>query len=351
MVAAHAWTRLQDSDIVSQMRDTLSDLHLFVATVRAGGVRAVATRLNVPRSTVSRRLALFQQRLGVELLQSGVTGSRLTEVGDEYFERFAEVVDGAESLVESVGVRAARVRGTLRIAASAVFAEAYLSTVLPAYVNDHPEVRVELLLAVDRIDLRSAKIDVAFRTSPLEDDERTAIRLRESINGFFAAPSYLAKHPAPERPADLARHHLIVTGEPGHKANWRYLERQQERAIAVNGRVVSPSFALTLVLACRGVGICRMPTILVDELLAQGRLVPLLRPYWHRAQISAVFPKGLASSAKVRVFLERVRAALGAPAVRNRGREQHPTGAQLARDLPAQNEELSRPISPARKRR
>jgi DNA-binding transcriptional LysR family regulator len=287
------------------MWDGLDDLAFFVAAARAGGVRAAAARLSVPRSTVSRRLAALERRLGVALLRRGGASLALTDVGGAYFERVAGVVDAAEALVGELSGQAVRARGTLRVAASAVFAEEFLAPVVERYAREQPEVRVELHLAVERLDLRAHRIDVAFRTTPLRDaDDFTSVRLGESVNGFFASPPYVRARGRPRHPSDLAGHDLVAVGEPGRRLAWRYREGGHEKALAVRPRVLASSFTFAQRACAAGVGVVRLPSFLVGGAVQRGELEPLLEPYWHHSWVHAVFPLGVASSRKTRAFVE-----------------------------------------------
>jgi DNA-binding transcriptional LysR family regulator len=292
------------------MRDALGDLAMFVAAVRAGGIRAAAARLAVPRSTVSRRISALERRLGVRLLQRTRTrtGFLLTDVAQDCFDRVAAIVDSAEAVAAELSGASVQARGTLRVAASSLFADEFLAPIIERYTRAHPDVAVELDLAIDRIDLRANRIDVAFRTAPLgDDDDFTAVRLGDSVNGFFASPAYLRDHPRPQHPRQLSEHSLIAVGEPSKKVIWRYTERNRERAITVRPRVLAGSFELVKNVCVAAVGISRLPAFLACDLVQDGRLAPILEPYWHNSSVHAVFPRGIAAGLKTRAFVELAR--------------------------------------------
>jgi len=287
---------------------TIDDLSIFVAIARAGGVRPAAGRLGLPRSTVSRRILSLERQLGVKLLRRSAKGLRLTDVAHDYFPRIVTIVEAAEAVVGELSGQAVRAQGTLRIAASPMFADEFLAPLVERYARAHPEVNVELHLAIERIDLRSAAIDVAFRTSPLDDDdEYTAVRLGDSINGFYASPDYLRRRPAPRHPKELAGHDLVVIGEPGRKLKWRYLERNRERVVHVDARVVASTLEFSRQVCIGGGGIVRMPSFFACDFVRRGELVPILRPYWHRSVVLALFPRGIGAGLKTRAFVELCR--------------------------------------------
>jgi len=300
------------------MWDALSELSVFVATARAGGIRPAAAQLGVPRSTVSRRLALLERRLGVRLLLRSTKGLVLTDVAREAFDRISRIVDSADALVRELSGQGVKARGTLRVAASTAFADALLAPILAGYTKAYPEVTIELYLAIEKIDLRKNRIDVAFRTTPLDDDDEfTGLRLGESVNGFFAAPSYLAGRRAPLHPRELREHVLVAMAEPGRKLVWRYAQGKREGVIAIQPKVVASSFASVLAACVSGVGVARLPSFLAAPAVDRGELVPLMVRHWHESAVYAVFPKGVAAGMKTRAFVEHCRAPL-ATALRGR---------------------------------
>ncbi len=286
------------------MRDALENLAVLVAIVREGGVRAAATRLGVPRSTVSRRLESLERSLGGPLLRRGPRLA-LTEVGQATFDRIAAVVDEVDALRAEVTGHSEGVRGRLRVAASGVFAETFLGPVVQRYVLQNPEVGVELFLAVERIDLRELRIDVAFRTSPLEDsDDFSSTPIGNSINGFFASASYLSKHKCPRHPAELGGCATVAVGRPDRALAWRYADAGVERTVSVRPRVVAENFTFVRDAAVAGVGIVRLPIFFAQAAIDAKLLVPVLEPFWHASRVHALYPKHMARVAKTRAFVD-----------------------------------------------
>jgi DNA-binding transcriptional LysR family regulator len=265
-------------------------------------------------------LAALEGRLGVALLQRG-SRFALTDVGRDYLECVATVVDAGEALVAELSSEVVRARGTLRVAASSLFAEEFLVPVMATYLREHAEVSLELHLAIDRVDLRAHHIDVAFRSGPLVDaDDFTSLRLGQSINGFFASPAYVRERGKPTSAAELTRHALVVVGEPGRPQHWRIEEGGHEKRLELRPRVLAPSFRLALDACVHGLGITRMPTFVANEWVATGALVPVLRSAWHRSDVHAVFPRGLAAGLKTRSFVEAAKRALTASRLAPRAR-------------------------------
>jgi DNA-binding transcriptional LysR family regulator len=282
----------------------LDDLALFVAVVRHGGLRPASTTLGIPRSTISRRLTQLEDTLGVRLLERNTARVELTASGAEHFARIAEAVDLADVAVRSIRDEASEPRGTLRIAASHVFAEGVLVPVTARYLERYPRTRVELLLSPKRIDLVVARVDIAFRTDPLgSPSDHAAKRLADSVRGIFASPAYVARHGLPARAADFANHALLSVDEPGGEKSWTFAEDGKRITLDVSFRVQTPSFTFVTRACVAGLGIARLPMLAVADELAAGRLVPILESHWSRLGVFALFPTGRRAM-KTRAYLD-----------------------------------------------
>src|SRR5262245_12634321 len=130
---------------------TLDDLALLVDAVRAGGVRAVARAMGVPRSTASRRLARMQQALGAPLTRRGAGPLALSDAAEASFERIAQLVDEARELGAELGRRGKEPQGVLRLATTSVFAGHVLPPVMAKYLARYPRVRLELSTTTERV--------------------------------------------------------------------------------------------------------------------------------------------------------------------------------------------------------
>lgn len=290
------------------MGHSLDDLALLVDAVRAGGVRAVARAQGVPRSTVSRRLARLEDALGVRLTQRGTGALALSDDAEASFERLARLVDEARDVSAELTTRGREPRGVLRLATTPIFAEHVLPDLLATYLAKHPAVRFELLSSTERIDLSAERVDVAIRGGPLEDSTSfTAKRLGTLTVGLFASPAYLARRGAPQSPAELADHDLLVSTTRSAGAQWGMQKKDRRESLRVVGRVHAANENFLLELAERGVGIVRTPTYVVAEQLRSRRLVPVLEPAWIHSEVHVVYPLG--APPRTVAFVELVREA------------------------------------------
>jgi DNA-binding transcriptional LysR family regulator len=285
------------------MGHTFDDLALLVDVVRAGGVRAVARELGVPRSTVSRRLQRLETSLGVRLERRG-GGLVLSEAAQSSFERLARVVDEAREVSDELGSQQAEPRGVLRLATTALFAEHALPDVLAAYLAAHPKVRVEVLSSTERLDLAAERVDVAIRAGPLEDLATWTSRKlgRVTTVGLYASPAYARRRGLPATLEALEQHELLVSTSRPAGTQWVTQRREGRKPVRVVGRLHSTSENLLLSLCERGAGLIRAPAYAVEEQVSRGRLVPVLESTWLRTEIHLVYPLG--APPRTRAFVE-----------------------------------------------
>ena len=290
-------------------RITASDLVVFAAVARAGGIRRAAELLAIPRSTVSRQLAELERALGGRLVTRSTRRFTLTELGTAVAEQGARLQDILDGVARITSRTATEPTGTLRLAASPVIGEELLPGVLAEYLARYPAVRVEVQLAVAFSDLRRSGIDLALRTGPLEDaSDLYATRLGTSLKGHYASRAYLKARGAPASPAELARHECIVIG--GRRdATWSFRDRQGEVHVEVPDRLAVDSYALARTACAAGAGIARLPSLYAAQLVERGALVPVLERFWPRTTLFAVHAAGQPAPPKIRAFVEFARAA------------------------------------------
>ena len=149
----------------------LNDLALFVAAVEQGGFAAGGRHLGLPRSTLSKRVALLEEHLGVRLLQRSSRRFALTEVGQAFFDRARAALSEVESAEAIVRDRQAEPSGTVRISASIPVVQGELAVCLPPLARRYPRLRIEVEVSDRFVDLAQEGIDIALRShfGPLPD--------------------------------------------------------------------------------------------------------------------------------------------------------------------------------------
>jgi DNA-binding transcriptional LysR family regulator len=285
------------------------DMLVFAAVARAGGVRKGAETLGIPRSTASRHLASLERSVSARLVARSTRRFVLTEIGRTLLEQCTRLEDIMRATQGVVARSAAEPQGTLRIATSPIIGEDLLPSVLADYLLRCPEVNVEVAVAVDFVDLRSAGVDIAVRTGPIEDaSDLYAARLGNSPKGHYVSPAYAKKHGVPKAPDALAEHACIVIGAQ-REVTWTFRAHGKRLHQAVTGVLQTDSYRLARSAAAAGIGVARLPYIFAEPLLRTGELVPVLDKFSETMVIYAVHASGTPAPPKIRVFVELLRSA------------------------------------------
>ncbi len=286
------------------------EMEVFLRVVQAGSFAAAARSLDLTPSAVSKLIARLEARLGVRLIQRTTRALTLTGEGEAYVRSAARIVQELDAADQAAAAGA--VRGRLTVSASAPFGTMYVTPAIPAFLARHPEVIVDLSLTDDIIDLVAQRTDVAIRMGDLADSALIARKLGQSRRVVCAAPSYLARMGAPERPADLERHECLTFNFRRAGTAWRFRVDGREVEQAVAGGVQVNNGETMKQLALAGAGIARLGRFHVADALATGALVALLEPYnpGDLEQASAVYLGGGPAPPRVRAFIDFLAAAV-----------------------------------------
>lgn len=275
---------------------------LFARVVEAGSFAEAARALGQTRAAVSKQIGVLEERIGAQLLQRTTRRMHLTEIGQEFYARCARIAAEVEEAERTVASLQGAVRGTLRIAAPVTFGRRYLSSVVSGFLEEHPEVRVELVLSDTPRSLESEGFDVSIRVAARPDSGETARVLAPSPHVVCGAPAYFEQVGTPTRPDDLRDHDCLLYSSLPTPALWRF---RGGKTVRVRGRFAVNHGESLRQAAIDGLGIGYMPTFVVGEDLEAGRLVSVLEDHAHSVQkVWAVHPRSENLAPKVRAFID-----------------------------------------------
>ncbi|MRX10230.1 LysR family transcriptional regulator [Pseudoduganella sp. FT25W] len=294
------------------------DLLLFARIVECGSFSLAAERVQLPKSTVSRRISLLEGQLGERLLQRTTRKLVLTEFGASLLEHARKVADETEAAGALVQHRQVAPSGLLRVSMPADFANVAVSAVLAKFMDRYPAISLELDLSPRRVDLVAEGFDVAIRMGNLPDDATLAARrITFSSLALYASPLYTNLRGLPEHPDDLFKHDLLsLPPRLNGLIRWNLLRGKTswERELPV--RLLANSPELLVRMASTGIGIGASTEAIARPYLQRGELVRVL-PEWAFPQVTgwAVFPGRRLMPAKTRVFIDMLQEAFdtGAP--------------------------------------
>ncbi|WP_342373750.1 LysR family transcriptional regulator [Myxococcus stipitatus] len=274
-----------------------SDMLLFVTVVREESFTQAAQRLGITKQSVSERIRHLEEQLGVRLLERTTRRLRVTGAGATYYERCAAIAEQIDAANSEVQQRQVEPTGLLRVSSPVLYGRRYLTSVISTYLTRHPKVRVELVLADRRVDLIEEGLDVAIHIGPLDDSSLVARKLGESAVHYVASPRFLAKHGTPD--ARELRGARCIGFSAFETWEVQGVKSRIDPVLTVN------DLELACEAATEGVGIARVPTILCQEAVRDGRLKILFgpKPAMMRA-IHVVYPSRVNLPPKVRHFVD-----------------------------------------------
>jgi DNA-binding transcriptional LysR family regulator len=296
--------------------EDVNDFLIFAELARAGSITGVARTLGLPKSTISRRLANLEKRIGSRLINRTTRSQALTELGQaylEYCERLAQDVADVTAFTDSV---AHNPSGVLRLTMATDFCIHLLGDVLVAFRDRHPGVSVDLDLTPRRVDLVGERFDVAIRLGPLANSSLISRHLVTATRGIYASPKYLAGSSRVREPRDLSKHRMVQAGVQYSAVRSLKLTRGDETAVRdiVPAGLHANSLGVVRTLAIAGGGIAAVPNVFCTAEVAAGRLVRVL-PDWELspAEFHYVIPVAKLLPSKTRLFVDHIKAHFTGP--------------------------------------
>lgn len=290
--------------------DRLAAMETFVYVVETGSFSAAARRLNIGQPAVSKTIAQLEKRLAVSLLLRSTRGLTPTEAGLAYFERAKRAIDEANEADNAARSSASGLSGNLRISAAVTFGRLHVVPHLGAFLDQHPQLNIDLMLDDRNINLVEEGIDVALRLGALTDSGLTARKIADCRRVVLGTPAYFAKHGEPTCPAELSKHQAVVYNLGGG-TTWQFTKGAEQQPVIISGRlrVSAAEGVREAVLADHGLTLAS-EWMFAPE-LASGAVKTVMHD-WTLPDLDlwAVFPTGRLVSAKARAFVEYIQGLL-----------------------------------------
>ena len=286
----------------------LNDMLYFAEVVERGGFAAAGRALGIPKSRLSRRVSDLETQLGVRLLQRTTRKLSLTEVGEAFLRHCQAMRESAQAAADTVAQVQTVPRGTVRVACPVTLAQTVLAELMPQFLANCPEVRVEMVVSNRVVNLVEEGIDVALRVRPSVDDSGSMVvkRLDIATQILVASPEQLIRQGTPHTLEDLARLDSVAMSAPDGRSTWHLIgPGGVHQVVHHTPRYVADDLLTLKMAAMAGTGICWMPDYMCQDEMRERRLLRVL-PDWasQPAIVHAVFPSRRGLSPAVRRFLD-----------------------------------------------
>lgn len=293
--------------------DRLGAMETFVRVAETKSFSAAARDLRVGQPAVSKSIAQLEEQFGVRLVMRSTRGLTMTEAGQHFYERARRIVDDAHDAVTAVSGTGNGICGRLRVSAGVTIARLHIVPQLPAFLDRHPQLSLDLLLSDRQEDLIREGADVCLRTGTLNDTSVIARKIATCRRLVIGTPAFFERSGTPEAPGDLAQIAAVIytTERAGGGEVYAFRQEESEVDVRLSGplRVSAAEAVRAAVLS--GLGYAVASEWMFAPELATGAVRAVLGD-WLLPTLDcwALFPAGRMMTAKARAFASFAQAVL-----------------------------------------
>lgn len=286
------------------MKSTIEELHAFVTIVDNGSIVMAAERLGQTTSGVSRALQRLENKLKVTLLERTTRKLKLTQEGQLFLEKARKILNDLAAAEDALLQSDSDTSGLIRVDSATPFILHVIVPLMQEFMQQYPNIEIELNTHDQLIDLLEHKTDVAIRFGELHDSSLHARLLCRSCLYIVASPAYLQQQSIPQSAADLSQHTLLGFSQPTHLNRWPI--QLHGEAFTAQPKIKASSGETVRQLTLQGIGISCLSRFLVEDDLQAGRLNALFEDqiHLHEQKIHAVYYRQEHLLKRVHLFIE-----------------------------------------------
>ena len=288
----------------------LNDVSAFIMISQTKSLTKAAERLGLTTMTVSRRLASLEEELGTRLVHRTTRSVALTDEGEEFLP-YAKNLSEAQEIAENFfAPDKQRATGQLRVTAPTGFGRRNMIPLLPAIMEKHPELKIEIQLSDGITDFVGLGYDIAIRIAPLRDSRLIAHRLSDNPRIVYASPEYLSRAGCPTHISDLQHHNCLrLSGV----LQWSFITDDHISSLSVVGRFGGNNVEDVRTLCVAGCGLAQLTLWDIQEELISGKLIAidLVDAQPQMLAVWAIFPTTRHLPTRVNVFLDTLKKEMG----------------------------------------
>lgn len=290
--------------------DKIDTMKAFVAVAQEGSFTKAGLRLGLSTKLVSKYVQHLETRLRTQLFNRTTRSVTITDAGVAYLEKCLPILDQVDELDAAVLEQQQVLAGNIRLTAPTGFGSTKLADALILFMRQNPDVYIDLILSDYRVALVEEGFDLAVRIGALADSTLMARKLADMPIILVASPDYLEHHGQPNDPRALKTHQCLLNDYRGDSSVWRFeISDGEELQIRLEGNVRANSPAALVRLARGGLGITRAPLYAVEEELAAGTLVQVLKDFELLPRgygVHALYPQNRHLTARVRALIDHL---------------------------------------------
>lgn len=282
--------------------DKLRAMKTFVAVAELGSFAKAARKLNVSAPSVTRLVSELEEELGINLLQRTTRQVTVTEIGHRYLEDAKAVLSDIQVADEAAKGAHGTPKGEIRVTASSMFGNLYVTPIITNYLELYPETIVNGLFVDRVVNIIDEGIDVSIRIGELQDTNLIATRVGSVELKICGSPEYFKMNSIPENPKDLLGHNTIGLTLGNFQSGWNFSNGE---IIKPNHRLIFNSIPAAISAAKSGWGLARVISYQIGPYLENGSLKSVLEQFEPEPiPIYVIHNQGRKVSAKIRAFID-----------------------------------------------
>ena len=262
--------------------ENFNDLLAFVTVAREGSFTRAAAQLGVSQSALSYTIRGLETRLGIRLLTRTARSVSPTEAGERLRRTLAPRFEEIEAELAALSELRDKPAGTIRITSAEHAADSILWPKLEKLLANYPDIKVEINLDYGLTDIVAQRYDAGVRLGDQVEKDMIAVRIAPDMRiAVVGSPSYFAKRPAPKTPQELAAHDCIGLRLPTYDSllTWEFERDGHALKAHVQGQWVFNTGTSICRAALAGFGLAYLPDDMVEQHVAEGRLVSVLQDW------------------------------------------------------------------------
>lgn len=288
--------------------DQLQAIRAFSRVVEAGSFTRAADSLDMPNATMSKLVQELEAHLGVRLLQRTTRRVTVTPEGEDYYAKASRVLKNLEDIDSSFNLGRSKPRGHLRIDVGGSTARDVLIPLLPKFMAQYPDIRIDLGVSDRSVDLIGDSVDCVIRGGPLDNSSLVARSIGHATMVTCATPGYLKHYGTPAYPDELKNGHRLisyVSAQNGRAVPFRFERKGEKVEIKLEHRIGINESNAHLAACIAGLGIVQTFSYAAKPALDEGTLVEILAKWRPAAYpFHVVYPQSRYVTHRLRVFID-----------------------------------------------
>jgi DNA-binding transcriptional LysR family regulator len=301
----------EENILVEKRKMDLNDIEVFVRIAERGSLTRAAESLELPVSAVSLRLARLETRLGLRLIERTTRSMRLTDAGEKYLRYVSQGLRDIEAGHAALRAISSGVVGRIRLTAPPLMAATLLPPLIAAFMQQHPQVEIDLDVSGRFADLIEDGIDLALRVAEPPDSRLVARRVGATAGRFYAIDRLFENKAAPKSPQQLVDWPLLVIASNAQMLNWSLRNGDQTEPLSFRPRLAANDHLIVVAAMRAGLGVAHLPMFLGDPLVAAAE-VRVVLPKWigREVPLYLIYPSHKSMSPALRQLVDHLSSSL-----------------------------------------